>query len=102
MVGCTMTPSEKLDLAGDALGLCASEAAVRGAKAYLQAHELHADTPTLAQAIREACLSAIPRALKDLEEAIDCGMAEVGFTTFRASMALAGVQAAKLVGVRRS
>ena len=45
--------------------------------------------------VTEACLAELPQALADAREALDVGMAAVAEETFAASMALAGIAAAK-------
>lgn len=72
--------------------------ATRAAVAYLDAHGLKADDEALANSLKAMCKIRLPAALHDANEAIQCGMASVAEHTFRASMALAGIEAAKEAG----
>jgi hypothetical protein len=76
----------------------ACQVAMRAAASYLQAHNLRADDSALAACLRSHCKIALPAALHDAKEALDCGMGQAAEATFRASMALAGIEAAKEAG----
>jgi hypothetical protein len=80
-------------LAHDALG-CAWAAA----EAYFRAHsKVNVKRDELAAAVRVHVAAAMGGALADARAAIDAFMPEVAVETFRASMALAGITAAKEV-----
>jgi hypothetical protein len=76
----------------------AFRSAARAAADFLERNQLVADVDTLAQALKRHCKSNMRSAVNDACDAFDCGMTMVGEATFRASMALAGVAAAKEVG----
>ena len=86
-----MTDSQISDLASESI-----RAAARGAAEYLaqnggddvSADDLH---PVLVRHVQ----AALPGAIKDCNEAADCGMGAVAATTYMASMTLAGIAAAK-------
>lgn len=76
----------------------AATIAIRAARAWAESHpEAVVD---LRGALFAECLRAnlkirLPEALRDAREAIDAGMGAIADTTFAASVALAGVDAAK-------
>lgn len=86
----------------DDLGQRAADAAMRAAADYLAIHHLTADMDALCACLRSWSKIALPKALRDAREAIDAGMGEVGVQTFLASMALAGIEAAKEAGRPRT
>lgn len=51
--------------------------------------------PDLLDFVRIQVIDSIASALDDVRAAFDCGMIEAGEATFKASMALAGIRAAK-------
>jgi hypothetical protein len=79
----------------DALVTRGCEAAMRAAAEYLRVHGLTADLDTLLACLRANAKIRLPQALAEAKEALDCGMAQVAEATFRATMALAGIDAAK-------
>ena len=56
--------------------------------------EVRDDSEALAAAVNAAVRAAIPAALADARAAIEAGMAAAAEETFRASFALAGIEAA--------
>lgn len=85
-------------MAIEEVGRIGAETAMRAAAEYLRAHSLQADTRALCECIRSWIKIKLPEALRDAKEALDAGMGQVAETTFRASMALAGIEAAKEAG----
>lgn len=83
----------------DNLGAVAANAAMRASLEYLKAHNLKAEAGPLAECLRSHVKFRFPLALKDALEALECGMAKVAQSTFLASMALAGIEAAKEAGL---
>ena len=82
------------DLARVAVGIAA-----QSATAYLKTHGLQASTEALANCLSASVRMAFPKALADAREAYEAHMGQVGEATFRASMALAGIEAAKEAGL---
>ena len=82
----------------DSLVKFAVDAAIRGAVEYLKAHNLAADPDALLSCVRSWCKIKLPEALRDAKDALDAGMSEVAEQTFAATMALAGIEAAKEAG----
>ena len=66
-----------------------------GARTYLEANDKTADTDTLARAIIVKLKTAMPEALRDAKEAFAANMGDAAVETFRVSIVLAGVEAAK-------
>ena len=75
------------------------DAAMRGAVEYLRANDLKANVDALVPCLRSWVKAKFPEALHDAKEAFDAGMSQVALTTFCASMALAGIEAAKEASV---
>lgn len=73
-------------------------AAVRGAQQYLAAHHLKADSAALSACIMSWIKIKLPEAINDAMDAYNCGMKDAGDATFKATMALAGIEAAKESG----
>lgn len=84
--------------ATDELGTIGAKAAMRAAAAYLLVHELEADVDALIGCLRSWCRIKLPQALRDAKEAIDAGMGRVAEATFCATMAAAGIEAAREAG----
>lgn len=84
--------------ATDGLGKVAAEVAMGAAILYLKQHNLDADTGALAECLRTWCRIKLPEALRDAKEAIAAHMPQAAEATFRATMALAGIEAAKEAG----
>jgi hypothetical protein len=72
--------------------------AVNAAKAYLAAHNLKADTKALAECLKSWISAKLPEAINDAMDAYKVGMKDVGDATFKATMAQAGIEAAKEAG----
>ena len=79
----------------DGLAKAATLCTVSGAANYLRVHKLQADNDLLAECLKRHLQSALPKALADAKEALECGMDAVAEETFKASMVLAGINAAK-------
>lgn len=77
------------------LGDYAANVAIRAAIAYMQRHGLTADPAALSEALRTRVKAALPQALADAKEALEAHMEQVAMQTFAASMAMAGIEAAK-------
>ena len=77
----------------------AVDAAARSAVEYLKAHNLKADPDALLSCIRSWCKIKLPEALRDAKDALDAGMSQAAEQTFAATMALAGIEAAKEAGL---
>lgn len=80
----------------ESLGTVAAEIAMASAAQYVRANNLKViDYEAATNCLRTYCKTWIIQALKDAKEAIDCGMTQVAEATFRATMAKAGIEAAK-------
>lgn len=80
----------------DDLGTLAAEVAMRSAAEYVRVNNLRVhDYDAAAECIRAHCKARLSDALRDAKEALDCGMMQVAQATFKATMALAGIEAAK-------
>lgn len=84
----------------DTLAEAACSIAQRGAVEYLHAHSLKADAYTLAECLKAHVKSALPGALHDAKQALDCNMGQAAQQAFAADMVLAGIEAAKEAGYR--
>lgn len=72
--------------------------AIRAAKVYLDVHGLTADPGALSACISSWVKIKFPEAARDAMAAFDCGMVEAGKLSFAASIAQAGIEAAKEAG----
>ena len=81
----------------DSLVAAGARAADKAALLWLDKHGLRetVDAQALADALNDAILAALKPALADAGEALACGMIKIAEMTFTASMALAGIGAAK-------
>lgn len=77
-----------------ALAQAAIQFAAQGAREYIQRRDLAADPQRLFEMVKAETVKALPEALKDANEAIECGMGQIGELTFAHSMILAGIEAA--------
>ena len=82
----------------DSLGDLGAKTAMRSAANYLHQHKMTANVDALLECLRSWCKIQLPRALDDAKKAADCGMDEAAIATFTASMAIAGIEAAKEAG----
>lgn len=83
----------------DNLGTAAAEIAMQSASDYVRKHNLIVrDYGAAIECLRSWCKIMLPQALADAKAAADCGMFAVASETFRASMVLAGIEAAKEFG----
>jgi hypothetical protein len=76
----------------------AAQAALR----YLETHNLTADPDALASCLTSWVRAKLPEALRDAKEAVDAGLSEYGELTYKATIALAGIEAAKEAGFAAS
>jgi len=77
----------------------AATIAARSAGRYLERHNLKAESPeSLAESLRAMVKIRLPEALRDAKEALDCHMDKAAEATFAATMAEAGIDAAKEAG----
>jgi len=84
----------------DALVGIAADAASRAAADFIRLNGLKVpDYDVASQCLRAEVKLALPQALQDAKEAMECHMSHVAQATFRASMAEAGIKAAKEFGV---
>ena len=83
----------------DRLTEAAITIAARSASIYLERHNLKAESPeSLAESLWAMVKFRLPEALRDAKEALACGMGKVAEMTFAATMAEAGIDAAKEAG----
>lgn len=80
------------------LAQVASQIVIRAALEYLRARRLQADPESLAECCKSWTKIQLPGALADAKAALDANMGQVAEATFRASMVLAGIEAAKEAG----
>jgi len=92
-MGLTTNP-ESLEV----VGRLAADVAEKAAVAYLQKNGLAANAEALAECLRSWTKAKLSEALADAKAALDCGMGQMAETTFLATMALAGIEAAKEAG----
>lgn len=83
----------------DGLGTVAANVAMKAAVEYVRVHRLQYDAEALCNCIKSWCKIMLPQALKDAKEAIDCGMTAIAEMTFKATMAKAGIEAAREAGM---
>lgn len=76
----------------------AAQIAMRAAAEYLRRHNLEADPAALAATLRAWLKIKLPEGLRDARQALEAGMGKVAEQTFAASMAQAGIEAAKEAG----
>lgn len=80
----------------DQLGTIAANVAMKAFAEYVKAHNLKVlDYDAATACLRSWCRIMLPRALDDAKEALDCGMTQIAEATFKATMAQAGIEAAK-------
>jgi len=72
--------------------------AVRTAHIYLCRYSLTAEPDALTECLRSHVEAAYESAMCDAQEALDCGLKWAALATFKASMAIAGIAAAKECG----
>lgn len=85
-----MTDRQTQALADAALGI-----AFVGAREYLRRHGLHAEPDALAECVKSWARIKLPEALADAREAFAIGMVDAGVLTFKSTMIIAGIEAAK-------
>ena len=80
----------------DNLGTIAAEVAMRAAAEYVRANNLKVvDYQAATECLRSCIKNRLASALDDAKAALDVGMGQAAEATFRASMALAGIEATK-------
>jgi len=82
----------------DALGDAAVRIASRAAWMYIRQHDLTATTEALSSCLTSWCKIKLPEALRDAKAALDAHMPQAAEATFQATMALAGIEAAREAG----
>src|SRR5438034_1295238 len=82
----------------DNLGTVCVKIGYIAARAYLDRHGLKADEDALIACVKSHCKAVVRQAADDAREAFACGMDKIAEETFKASMILAGVEAAKEAG----
>lgn len=93
------TVADKPKAVKPGIGAEAADVAMRAAVAYLRNHDLQADLGALAACLKVHVRAALPEAIADARAAIEAHMPSgIAAQTFAASMALAGIEAAKEVG----
>lgn len=75
-----------------------AQIAMRAAAEYLRRHDLGADPAALTATLRAWLKIKLPEAMRDARQALEAGMGKVAEQTFAASMAQAGIEAAKEAG----
>jgi hypothetical protein len=75
-----------------------ADVAIRAAFAYLRNNRLVADNTALAACLKANIRARIDEAMADAKAAFACGMREAAQATFNATIALAGIDAAKECG----
>jgi hypothetical protein len=80
---------------GTELGEAAMMIAARAAAEYLRRHNLEADPTALLETLRSWVKIKLPEALRAARTALEARMPQAAEQTFAASMALAGIEAAK-------
>ena len=83
----------------DSLGTLAAETAARAAGVYLRQHKMTYDIDALSACLKSWCKAKLIEALHDAKEAFDAGMGQMAEMTFKATMAEAGIEAAKECGM---
>ena len=86
------------DASIDSLGTLGAQTAMKAAADYLRRHKLTADVDALLACLRSWAKIQLPIALAEAKQAADCGMDQIAIATFTASMAQAGIEAAKEAG----
>jgi hypothetical protein len=80
----------------ESLGTFAADVAMRAAAEYVRVNNLKVlDWDAATACLRQWCKIKLREALADAKAAIDCGMDQVAEATFKATMAQAGIEAAK-------
>src|SRR5262249_44016903 len=82
----------------DKLGTAAADFALSAALQYLRVHHLTADPDALLESLKAHVRARLPESLAEARQALDCNMVHVANRLFMATMALAGVDAAREVG----
>lgn len=84
----------------DRLGKALADVAMRAAVEYLHGHGLTADAGALSACIRAWAKIKLDEAIRDGRAALDAGLGEgIAWQTMAATMALAGIEAAREAGL---
>lgn len=86
----------------ETLGERTFEIATLAAMRYLETHGLTASPDALASCLTSWVRAKLPEALRDAREAVDAGMSEYADLTYKATIVLAGIEAAKEAGFAAS
>ncbi|MBC8868618.1 MAG: hypothetical protein H8E44_04340 [Planctomycetes bacterium] len=80
----------------DQLGTIAAKVAMRAAAEYVRVNDLKVlDYEAATACLKTWCKIKLPQALADAKAAIECNMHQIAEATFKATMAEAGIEAAK-------
>ena len=80
----------------DNLGTIAADVTMKAAAEYIRANNLKVlDYDVATEVLRDYCKTWLNQALSDAKDAIECGMTQIAEATFKATMAQAGIEAAK-------
>jgi len=82
----------------ETLGERTVEIATEAAMQYLETHNLAADPDALASCLSSWVRAKLPDGLSDAKEALEAGLTEYAELTYRATIVLAGIEAAKEAG----
>ena len=83
----------------DTLAKTAANIAMNAAAKYIRHHNLKVvDYNVACDCLKGWIKLSLPQALEDAKAALDANMSQIAQTTFRASMAQAGIEAAKEFG----
>jgi len=86
----------------ETLGERTFEIATQAAMRYLETHELTAEPDALASCLSSWVRAKLPEALRDAKEALDAGLTEYAELAYKATIVLAGIEAAKEAGFAAS
>ena len=76
--------------------------AAQAAMRYLETHNLTASPDALASCLTYRVRAKLPEALRDAQEAVEAELPAYGELTYKATIALAGIEAAKEAGFAAS
>lgn len=79
----------------ETLGGRTLQIAAQAAMGYLETHNLTATPDALASCLASWVRAKLPEALRDAKAAIDAGLSEYAELTYKATIMLAGIEAAK-------
>jgi len=80
----------------DQIGKESAEIAMQAAAQYIRTHKLVVrDYEAAIECLRSHVRASMPKIMDETKAALDCGMEAVAAQTFRAGLALVGIEAAK-------